>query len=95
MRLYVHNYLIMYISCGVVHVFVCTSCLQVYSWLSECGWVFLMANAYIGSDASEAQALIQQHDLFEGEAKVRTTCITLIIHEMLRKTRLVQIMYNT
>ena len=83
MCFHVHNYLnmyiscgivhVLYISCGIVHVFVCTSCLQVYDWLTECGWVFLRANAFIGSNASEAQSLIQQHDVFEGEAKVKTS----------------------
>lgn len=71
MCLHVHHYLHMYMSCGVVHVFVCTLCLQVYNWLSECGWVYLRANTSIGSNASEAQSLIQHHDIFEVEAKVK------------------------
>jgi hypothetical protein len=42
---------------------------KVYSWLGERGWVFLVSNAYLGGNTSGAQALIQQHDTFETEAK--------------------------
>lgn len=54
--------------CSYVHIL---TSLQVYGWLSERGWVFLTANAFIGGKASEAQSLIKQHDSFEVEAKVK------------------------
>ena len=83
MYMYMHAYMYMY-TCKSIHVLYIShvvyvnsvivrvvAVLQVYTWLSEHGWRFIVANNFIGGSTSGAQGLIQQHDTFEAEAKVR------------------------
>ena len=71
LHLHVYTCTLPMVECILYEVFVT----QVYTWLTDCGWAFMVDNAFIGENASETQSLIQRHDTFEAEAKVRYTSV--------------------
>ena len=54
---------------------------QVYTWLSDVGNPFLSSSDSIGSDASQAQLLLRDHDQFEGDANATYTLASQLFAE--------------